>query len=125
MNKEPQDSYSNVKVVKLAEASTAWDGSPLPDYPRATPVVTICKYIFPPHAVTDSHFHSIINCGVVLRGTLTVVNLDGTERDFHAGEAIIETVGTVHHGENRGDSPVEIIMFYAGDSASPISQRAD
>lgn len=106
---------------KLAETSYAWDGSALPAYPTGRPVVSIYKYIFPPHTVTNPHLHEVINCGVVLSGTLTIVTSDGTSRDFHAGEAIVETDGEIHHGENRGEVDTVIIMFYAGDGSIPLS----
>lgn len=106
---------------KLAETSDAWNGSPLPNYPEGKPVISIYKYTFPPHSVTNNHLHRIINCGVVLRGTLTIVNKDGTSHEFKAGNAIVETVGEIHHGENQGDTDVEIIMFYAGDGQTPLS----
>lgn len=106
---------------KLVEGSNAWDGSPLPAYPQGHPVVSIYKYIFPPHAVTNQHLHEVINCGVVLSGTLTIVNEDGTSHDFKAGEAFVETDGKAHHGENRGDVDAIVIMFYAGDGTTPLS----
>lgn len=28
---------------------------------------------------------------------------DGAEKVVHEGESVVEMVGTVHHGENRGD----------------------
>lgn len=112
---------SKITTKILAQSSTAWNGSALPAYPAGAPYVTILRICFAPGAVTDEHFHSIINCGVVVSGELTVVNADGTERTFCAGEAIIETVGTVHHGENRGSEPVELIMFYAGTEDSHLS----
>ena len=114
-----------VKVERLIETSNAWDGSSLPAYPQAQPVVTINKYTFPPHSVTNLHFHKIINCGVILSGTLTVVNEDGTSKSFHAGDPIVETVGTIHHGENRGEEDVVVLMFYAGDGITPLSFQVD
>ena len=114
-----------VKVEKLIETSNAWDGSSLPAYPQTQPVITINKYTFPPHSVTNLHFHKIINCGVILSGTLTVVGEDGTSKSFHAGDPIVETVGTIHHGENRGDEDVVVLMFYAGDGITPLSFPAD
>lgn len=113
-----------IKSEKLAESTVAWNGSLLPRYPEGEPKVTILKITLPPHAETDTHFHELINCGVVVKGVLTVVNEDCTEHDFHAGEAIIETVGTIHHGENRGEEDVELIMFYAGDASTPLSTPA-
>lgn len=116
---------TGILSVKLAETSHAWDGTTLPDYPSAPPVVSIYRYTFPPHTVTNQHFHKVINCGVVLSGTLTIVSDSGAERDFHAGEAIVETVGEIHHGENRGETDAVVIMFYAGDDSTPLSTPAD
>lgn len=112
---------TSIVSEKLVETSIAWDGTALPPYPTSTPVVSIYRYVFPPHTITNSHLHKIINCGVVLSGTLTIVNEDGRIHDFKAGEPLVETVGEIHHGENRGDTDAVVIMFYAGDSATPLS----
>ena len=114
-----------VKVERLIVTSNAWDGSSLPAYPQTQPVITINKYTFPPHSVTNLHFHKIINCGVVLSGTLTIVCKDGSFHDFHAGEPLVETDGEVHHGENRSDVDAVVLMFYAGGGAMPLSIPAD
>lgn len=106
---------------KLVETSTAWDGSPLPLYPSGTPVVSIYKYVFPPHTITNPHFHKVINCGVELSGTLTIVSENGDTHDFKTGEPLVETDGEIHHGENRGDEDAVVIMFYAGDGEIPLS----
>lgn len=121
MTKKSELENTGIATQKLVETSRAWNGSPLPDYPSGRPVISIYKYTFPPHAVTNPHFHKVINCGVVTSGTLTIVNRDGSFRDFHTGEALVETDGEIHHGENRGDVDAEVIMFYAGDGATPLS----
>ena len=115
---------TGIESVRLVEASHAWDGTPLPDYPRSSPVISIYRYTFPPHTVTNRHFHKVINCGVVIRGTLTIVSDSGAEHTFHAGEAIIEPVGEIHPGENRGDEDTVVIMFYDGDASTPLSTPA-
>ncbi len=109
---------------KLVETSTAWDGSTLPSYPSGTPVISIYKYVFPPHTVTNPHFHKVINCGVVMSGTLTIVRKDGSFHDFHAGEPLVETDGVIHHGENRGVVDAVVVMIYAGDGKTPLSISA-
>ncbi len=124
MSVESELENTGIKSEKLVESSVAWDGSSLPPYPSTEPVLSIFKYTFPPHTVTNSHFHEIINCGVILSGTLTIVNENGESRDFHAGEAIVETCNTIHHGENRGDEDVVILMFYAGTSGISLSTPA-
>lgn len=112
---------SGITAQCLVESSCGWDGSPLPNYPEGTPLLSIYKYVFPPHSVTADHFHKIINCGVVTSGQITLVCRNGREKTVHAGEAVIEIDGEVHHGENRGDAPAEVIMFYAGDGRTPFS----
>ncbi len=115
---------SAVKVEKLAETSCSWDGATLPNYPATTPQITILRYTFPPHQVLPVHRHLIINCGVLLKGELTIVTTDGRERTFKAGDAVVEMVGTVHSGENRGDEPAELIMFYAGTEGLALKEDA-
>ena len=117
--------HTGIVSVKLAETSRAWNGTPLPEYTRSKPVVSIYKYTFPPHTVTNSHLHEVINCGVVISGALTIVGNNGCERCFKSGEAIVETVGEIHHGENRGDEDAVIIMFYAGGDHTPLSTPAE
>lgn len=124
-NKKSELEGTGIVSLKLAETSKSWDGAPLPNYPDGSPVVSIYKYVFPPHTVTNSHFHKVINCGVILSGTLTIVTNDNQCHNFHAGEAIVETVGGIHHGENRGDTDVVVIMFYAGDGKTPLSIPAE
>lgn len=112
-----------VQIVRLAESSASWDGAPLPAYPAQRPCVTVLRGVVPPSARLAPHLHRIINAGVVLRGELTVVSENGRERTFHAGEGFVETVGTLHYGENRGGEEAEIIMFYAGAEGLPLSEK--
>ena len=79
------------------------------------------EYTFPPHTVTNPHYHRIINCGVVLSGTFTIVCKDRNFHDFHAGEPLVETDGEIHHGESRGNVGAVILTFYAGCSDIPLS----
>lgn len=59
MESEKKSELEGTGIVseKLVETSTAWDGSALPAYPVGKPVVSIYKYIFPPHTITNPHFH--------------------------------------------------------------------
>lgn len=111
-----------VELATVAAASESWGGSMLPPYPAGTPQVTILRGTIAPHARTAIHSHSIVNAGVVLRGELTVVSQTGAERTFRTGEGIVELVGEPHYGENRGEEPVELIMFYAGTAGTPLSE---
>ena len=59
--------------------------------------------------------------GVLQQGELTIIALDGTEKVVHAGEAVVEMVGTVQHGENRGDKTVILDMFYISQEGVPLA----
>ena len=96
---------------RIAASSSSWNGEPLLAYPAGRPLVSLLRILIPPRARLEEHFHPVVNAGVVLRGELTVVAGNGTERTFRPGEGIVEMVGTLHYGENRGDDEVELVMF--------------
>lgn len=120
-NKNKKD---EVKVEVLTETSCSWDGATLPNYPTTRPKITILRYNFPAHQRLSPHTHSIINCGVMLKGKLTIVTKDGCEHTFKKGDVVMEMIGTVHYGENRGDEDAEVIMFYAGTEGLPLKEEA-
>lgn len=62
-----------------------------------------------------------MNYGIVQQGELTIIGLDGREKTVRAGEAAVEMVGAIHHGENRGDRTVVLDMFYISQAGTPIS----
>ena len=62
-----------------------------------------------------------MNYGIVEQGELTIIGLDGKEKVVHEGEAVVEMVGTVHHGENRGTVPVILNMFYISQKDMPLA----
>lgn len=99
--------------VELLRTEQSWDGASLPAYPEGRPVLVAKRITFPVGHRTGWHYHTVLNYGIVAQGDLTVVCRDGTERTFHEGEALVEVVGTVHRGENRGSKPVVLHMFYA------------
>ena len=110
---------------RIAASSSSWNGEPLPAYPVGRPLVSLLRILIPPHARLEVHVHPVVNAGVVLRGELTVVAGNGTERTFRPGEGIVEMVGTLHYGENRGDDEVELVMFYAGAEGVPLSVKSE
>lgn len=116
---------SRPTMTPVAGSSASWDGTLLPPYPPGQPHVTILRGTIRPGTRLDLHTHPVINAGFVLRGELTVVAANGMERTFRAGEGIVEMVGTPHYGENRGDEPVELILFYAGTEGRPFTEAMD
>ena len=101
------------KTETLAKSSNAWDGSPLPEYPRGTPEVAVLKITIAPGQQLPMHKHPVINAGVVLSGELTVFTADNKTLHLKPGQALIELVDKSHYGKNEGEVPVEIVVFYA------------
>jgi quercetin dioxygenase-like cupin family protein len=67
------------------------------------------------------HKHPVINAGVLIKGNLTVTTESGRILELKAGDPIIEVVETWHYGQNKGDQPAEIIVFYAGAKEEPVT----
>lgn len=106
---------------ELFRTSQSWDGADLPDYPVGKPELVAMRYVFEPGSSLHLHHHDVMNFGIVEQGELTIVSADGKEKVIHQGEAVVEMVGTVHHGENRGQVPVVLNMFYLSQEGLPLS----
>jgi len=117
------DDSEGVDVEVLQKSSISWDGDALPEYPEGTPEVTVLRITIPAHTKLPLHHHPVINAGVLTRGQLTVVTVDGKELHLEAGDSLVELVGTVHFGRNDSDEPAEIIVFYAGIQGEPITVK--
>lgn len=114
---ESQQAESKIVI----ESCTSWNGDTLVNYPIGTPKITVLKITVPMGAKLAMHKHPIINVGYLLKGELTVVSIDGEKNTITAGDGIVELVGKYHYGENTGKEVVEIVVFYAGDTTSPLT----
>jgi quercetin dioxygenase-like cupin family protein len=113
---EPQ-----IKVEQVLQTTQSWDGTPYSSYPTGQPQVTVLKITIPPDTALHWHRHPVISVAYVLSGHLTVEKRDtGERRILEPGQALAETVETTHRGFTT-DEPVEIIVFYAGQSGLPLT----
>lgn len=112
---------TKTEVITLVRTTESWNGTPLPKYLEGNPEITILKIIIPPKTTFPLHKHPEINAGVVLKGALTVISETNDTLYLKAGEPIVELVNTWHYGRNDGAEPVEIIVFYAGITGTPIT----
>lgn len=115
------NNMEQIETTELIRTSQSWDGVELPDYLQGRPELVSVKYVIPQGLKLGWHHHDVMNCGVLVQGELTIVCQDGGEKIVHEGEAIVEMVGTVHHGENRGTKPVILYMFYLSQKDLPLS----
>ena len=113
--------WVGIKTTELVRTSQSWDGVELPDYLQGKPEIVGMKYEIPAGQKLGIHYHPVMNFGILVQGDLTIISEDGLEKVVHEGEAIVEMVGTVHHGENRGTKPVVLYMFYLSQKGLPLS----
>ncbi len=114
-------SSQSVQNTELIRTSQSWDGAELPDYLQGRPELVAVKYVFPAGKKLGWHHHPVMNYGVVAEGELTIIGRDGREKTVREGEAVVEMVGTIHHGENRGTKPVVLYMFYLSQEGLPLA----
>ena len=119
--KTPDEPSSKVETTELVRTSQSWDGVELPDYLQGRPEIVGMKYEIPAGQKLGLHYHPVMNFGILVQGDLTIISEDGLEKVVHEGEAVVEMVGTVHHGENRGTKPVVLYMFYLSQKDLPLS----
>ena len=111
-----------VQSETLLRTSSSWDGKPYKYYPSGQPELTILKITLAPHTELEWHSHPVPNAAYILSGELTLERKeDGKKQHFAAGEAVSETVDTLHRGLT-GNEAVELIVFYAGSPGVPLTQ---
>ena len=110
-----------IKTTELIRTSESWDGVALPDFPVGKPELRVIRLDFPVGAKTGWHHHTVVNYGIVQQGDLTIVCQDGSERTFREGEPLVEVIGTIHRGENRGRKSVVLVMFYYSEPGAEIT----
>ena len=110
-----------VQTTELIRTNRSWDGVELPDYLLGKPEIVGIKYEIPAGKKLGWHDHPVMNFGIMVEGELTIISIDGKEKTVCAGEAVVEMVGTIHHGENRGTKPVVLYMFYLSQEGLPLS----
>ena len=112
---------SGVQIETLLKSSKQRNGKLLPKYPKSKPEITVLKITIPPNTVLPPHTHPVINSGVILEGILELTDKDGTKQIFKKDDAFNEVVNIIHTGKVIGESPVVVIVFYAGTKKSPLT----
>ena len=98
-----------------------WDDNILPNYPAGQPKIKILRIHIPSGLTLQWHYHPVINAAVILKGALELKLKDGTHKIYKKGETVIEVVNTIHAGKALGTTDVDLIVFYAGEKATPTT----
>ena len=116
-----QATDGEAESVELLRTCQSWNEVDLPDYPLGKPELVAVKYVFPAGKKLGWHHHPVMNYGILVQGELTIIGQDGKEKVVHEGEAVVEMVNTIHHGENRGDKDVILYMFYLSQEGKELA----
>lgn len=112
-----------VQSETLLRTSSSWDGEPYKSYPSGQPELSILKITLAPHTELEWHSHPIPNAAYIVSGELTLEKeKDGMRQHLSAGQAVAETVDTLHRGV-AGNEPLVLIVFYAGSAGVPLTQH--
>ena len=118
---QEDNSAKEVQHTELIRTNQSWDGVELPDYLQGRPELVAVKYVFPAGKKLGWHHHPVMNYGVLVQGELTIIGLDGKKKVVHEGEAVVEMVNTIHHGENRGTKDCILYMFYLSQEGEQLA----
>lgn len=118
----PQSNTTPIKTELLLQSSESWDGTPYTAYPSGAPQLTLIRLNIPANTQLPWHSHPIPNAAYILSGELLVeARESGATRTLRQGDTLAEMVGIEHRG-STGDTPVELLVFYAGSPGIPLSQ---
>ena len=114
---------AHIEKEVLLERSESWDGMPYKAYPSGPPQLTLIRLKIPAHTQLPWHTHPMPNAAYIVSGELTVeARKIGVTRTLRPGQTLAEMVGTEHRGFT-GDTPVELLVFYAGSAGMPLSEQ--
>ena len=102
-----------VSTVLNKQAQTVLDQ--LLQYPTGSQAqVSSALLTIDPGVSTGLPKHDAPMYAYILEGTLTVTYEGGIVKEYSAGSAILEAVGTAHNGENKTDKPVKLLVVNIG-----------
>src|SRR6516225_1922901 len=118
-----EDTQSAIRSETLLRSSSSWDDEPYKSYPPGQPELSVLKITLQPHTKLEWHSHPVPSAAYIVAGELIVERKkDGKKQHCAAGQAVSETVDTLHRGI-AGNKPVVLIVFYAGSRGVPITQH--
>ena len=114
---------AQIEKEVLLERSESWDGTPYTAYPSGPPQLTLIRLKIPARTQLPWHSHPMPNAAYIVSGELTVeTRANGASRTLRQGQTLAEMVGTEHRGIT-GNTPVELLVFYAGTPGMPLSEQ--
>ncbi len=116
------DVNPGVKSTVILKTEKTWENSQIV-YPAGRAEVTGLIVEIAPGAETGWHSHPVPSFAYLLEGELEIRTKNNQVKLLKAGDAIAELVYTSHNGKNVGATPVKILVFYAGDTGEPVTNK--
>lgn len=119
---ESKENQHSVEHDLILQSGCAWNGQVYEEYPAGKPQISVMRMTLPPHSELPWHTHPMPNTAYILSGQLTIEDKEtGQTHCFEAGEALNETVDSVHRGYTT-DKATELVIFYAGVEGQELSE---
>ena len=114
-----------VKITSLVQGSKTLNGKKIV-YPKTENAeMTAIMAEIAPGAEIGLHMHPVPLVVYVLQGTLDVEIQGGEKHQIEEGKAFLEVVNTWHNGINRGNTPVKLLVVFAGEVGKKNLIRAE
>ncbi len=112
-------SQREIEPLQVSRDSISIAGEPLA-YP-STPSPEISSFIVPiaPGTTTEWMTHPVPVYIYVLEGTLSVEFTDGSQREFSAGQAFLQSRAKWHRGRNKGKVQARFLAVFCGAKDVP------
>lgn len=94
-------------------------------YPAGQAEITGVVAIQKPGECNGWHSHPVPTFGLLRKGELTVTYQTGEIKLFREGDMLIEAQHVAHEGCNTGETDLEILVFYAGSTDVPNTERKE
>jgi quercetin dioxygenase-like cupin family protein len=114
------DETPAVKVTQLLKTTSAWDGKQIV-YPEGQAEMTALLIEIAPGESTGWHQHPVPSFAFLLEGTLEIILTDGRAKRMQPGTALSEVTDTMHLGRALSNTPVKIVVFYAGSAGKALT----
>ena len=86
--------------------------------------VTALRVGIGPGGETGRHMHLYPAFVYVLEGAVEVEIEGGGSHSYKAGDSFVEAINAWHNGRNRGSTPAELLVVFAGVRGKPNLVRA-
>ncbi len=115
----PAAAQGKLSATPILQSSTTAGGAPIV-YPKTDSAeVTALKVEIAPGGETGRHMHPNPTFVYVLAGAIDVEMDAGVVHSYKAGDSYLEDVNTWHNTKNKGTTPAQFLVVFAGVHGKP------